>query len=95
MPKSEIQERLLLAMVNEAVFTLQEGVIAKAQDGDVGAVFGIGFPPFLGGPFFYSDEQGVGNVLERLEGLEAKHGVRFAPAPLLKEYAEEGRAFYK
>jgi len=92
-PKSEIQERLLLAMVNEAVFTLQEGVIAKAQDGDVGAVFGIGFPPFLGGPFFYLDEQGAGNVLERLEKLEAKHGVRFAPAPLLRDHAEEGRGF--
>ena len=92
-PKSEIQERLLLAMVNEAVFTLQEGVIAKAQDGDVGAVFGIGFPPFLGGPFFYLDERGAGSVLERLENLEAKHGVRFAPAPLLRDHAEAGRAF--
>ncbi len=93
-PKSEIQERLSLAMVNEAVHTLQEGVIATPADGDVGAVFGIGFPPFLGGPFFYLDEQGPGNVLESLERLEARHGPRFTPATLLREYAEEGKTFY-
>ena len=93
-PKSEIQERLSLAMVNEAVYTLQEGVIQTPADGDIGAVFGIGFPPFLGGPFFYLDTAGGGeNVLERLERLEASHGPRFKPAPLLREYAEEGKTF--
>lgn len=93
-PKSEIQERLSLAMVNEAVYTLQEGVIKVPIDGDVGAVFGIGFPPFLGGPFFYLDVQGATHVLARLERLEAQHGPRFTPAALLRQYAEEGRTFY-
>ena len=93
-PKSEIQERLSLAMVNEAVYTLQEGVINTPADGDVGAVFGIGFPPFLGGPFFYLDEQGAGNVLERLERLTARHGPRFTPSELLREYAEVEKRFH-
>lgn len=93
--KSEIQERLSLAMINEAVYTLQEAVIESAKDGDVGAVFGIGFPPFLGGPFFYLDEQGAKGVYERILKLEEKHGLRFKPADLLKEKAEAGAAFYE
>lgn len=92
--KSEIQERLSLAMVNEAIFTLQEQVIDAPATGDVGAVFGIGFPPFLGGPFFYADEQGLTKVLERLEALRDKHGARFAAAELLKSKVEANEAFY-
>lgn len=90
-----IQERLALAMVNEAVICLEEGIIASARDGDVGAVFGIGFPPFLGGPFWYADEQGLASVVERLEGLEQAHGPRFKPSALLRNYAEAGKTFYK
>jgi 3-hydroxyacyl-CoA dehydrogenase/enoyl-CoA hydratase/3-hydroxybutyryl-CoA epimerase len=92
-PRSEIQERLSLAMINEAVLCLQEGVIASPRDGDVGAVFGIGFPPFLGGPFFYIDQQGVASVLARLQKLTEKHP-RFKACGLLEEYATSNIKFY-
>ena len=92
--KSEIKERLAMAMINEAVYALQEGVVSSPQDGDVGAVFGIGFPPFLGGPFFYMDERGPAEILERLEKLAEKHGNRFKPADLLREKVEKGEKFY-
>ena len=91
--KSEIQERLFLAMVNEAVHTLEEGIIASPEDGDVGAVFGIGFPPFLGGPFFYIDAQGAGNIVGRLNRLEEAHGPRFKPAARLEEHVAT-KTFY-
>ena len=91
-PKSEIQERLFLAMVNEAVYCLQDGVIASPRDGDVGAVFGIGFPPFLGGPFFYIDQQGAGNVVGRLNRLK---GEKFKASGLLGEYATANKQFYE
>ena len=92
--KSDIQERLTLAMVNEAIFTLQEGVIDTPNSGDVGAVFGIGFPPFLGGPFFYAQEQGLANILSRLDSLRDAHGVRFEAAPKLRELVEKDESFY-
>jgi 3-hydroxyacyl-CoA dehydrogenase / enoyl-CoA hydratase / 3-hydroxybutyryl-CoA epimerase len=92
-PREEIQERLGLMMVNEAVRTLEEGVLRSARDGDVGAVMGIGFPPFRGGPFWYVDRTGAAVVLERLRALEARFGARFAPARMLEEYAEAGRRF--
>jgi 3-hydroxyacyl-CoA dehydrogenase len=76
LPREEIQERLALVMVNEAVRTLEEGVLRSARDGDVGAVIGIGFPPFRGGPFWYIDQTGAARVLARLRALEARasHG---------------------
>jgi 3-hydroxyacyl-CoA dehydrogenase/enoyl-CoA hydratase/3-hydroxybutyryl-CoA epimerase len=83
-----------LMMVNEAVRTLEEGVLHSARDGDVGAVMGIGFPPFRGGPFWYVDTVGAGNVVERLKKLEAKHGKRFAPAKMLVDYAAGDRKFF-
>jgi 3-hydroxyacyl-CoA dehydrogenase/enoyl-CoA hydratase/3-hydroxybutyryl-CoA epimerase len=91
---TEIQERLALIMVSEAILCLQEGVLASPRDGDVGAVFGLGFPPFLGGPFWYADRLGAGLLLGRLEAFEREYGVRFMPPMLLLEHAEKGLRFY-
>ena len=89
----EIQERLALGMINEAVRCLQDGVLRSARDGDVGAVMGIGFPPFRGGPFWYLDQVGPPQAVERLRRLEGSLGSRFQPAPLLIEKAESGARF--
>jgi 3-hydroxyacyl-CoA dehydrogenase/enoyl-CoA hydratase/3-hydroxybutyryl-CoA epimerase len=90
----EIQDRLVFAFLNEAVLCLQEGVLRSPRDGDVGAIFGLGFPPFLGGPFRYLDHLGASFALELLEGLASRHGARFQPAPLLAEMAKSGKGFH-
>ena len=84
-PAGELQERLLLALVNEAVHCLDEGIISSRDDGDAGAVFGIGFPPFLGGPFHYLEQRGRDQVRSRLLELESRFGPRFRPAAGLAE----------
>lgn len=89
----EIQERMALRMVNEAVYCLQEEVLASPVDGDIGAVFGLGFPPFRGGPFFYIDQLGADKVLDKLNRLVDDYGPRFQPADLLKSYAKSGKKF--
>ncbi|EKE76223.1 fatty acid oxidation complex subunit alpha FadJ [Gallaecimonas xiamenensis] len=89
-----IAERTLLQMLNEAARCLDEGIIQSARDGDIGAIFGIGFPPFLGGPFRYMDKLGAKAVVAKLEALKAQHGERFAPSPLLVKMAEDGGHFY-
>jgi len=92
--EEEIQERVVLQMVNEAILCLGEGILRSARDGDVGAVFGLGFPPFRGGPFRWADAIGTRALLEKLERFRARHGPRFAPAPLLAERGATGRPFH-
>ena len=90
----EIQQRCVLAMVNEAALCLQEGVLRSPRDGDVGAVFGIGFPPFRGGPFRYADTVGSAELVSQLEELDGRFSGRFAPARLLVDQARAGGRFY-
>ena len=90
----EIRQRCVLAMVNEAARCLEEGVLRSARDGDVGAVFGIGFPPFRGGPFRYVDSVGAVALVDELEGLNGRFPGRFVPAELLLDYARGHRRFY-
>jgi 3-hydroxyacyl-CoA dehydrogenase/enoyl-CoA hydratase/3-hydroxybutyryl-CoA epimerase len=86
--------RLSLLMVNEAVYCLDEAVIASPRDGDVGAILGLGFPPFRGGPFSYLDALGPSVAVDMMEKLRDEHGPRFEPAPLLRRLAAEGDTFY-
>ena len=90
----EIRERIVMQMVNEAVLCLGEGILRSPRDGDVGAVFGLGWPPFLGGPFRWVDAIGTGALLSRIEKLRERHGERFAPAPLLVERGRAGARFH-
>lgn len=90
----EMAERCALQMVNEAVRCLGEGILRSARDGDVGAIFGLGFPPFLGGPFRYADSLGPTELLRRLEHFQDKYGERFTPAPYLVEMVKAGKTFY-
>ncbi|MGL4515738.1 MAG: fatty acid oxidation complex subunit alpha FadJ [Shewanella sp.] len=92
-PKA-LAERCVVQMLNEAVRCLDEGIIASARDGDIGAIFGIGFPPFLGGPFHYIDRLGASKVVNMLEGYQRQFGDRFAPCARLKAMAEANESFF-
>jgi 3-hydroxyacyl-CoA dehydrogenase/enoyl-CoA hydratase/3-hydroxybutyryl-CoA epimerase len=90
-PVAEVQQRCVLAMVNEAARCLEEGILRSERDGDVGAVFGIGFPPFRGGPFRYVKTVGANNIVRQLELYHNRFAPRFEPARALVEMAEKGR----
>ncbi|MFO6297135.1 fatty acid oxidation complex subunit alpha FadJ [Rahnella selenatireducens] len=89
----EIAQRCVMLMLNEAVRCLDENVIRSARDGDLGAVFGIGFPPFRGGPFRYIDTLGAASVVKTLEQLAQRYGEHFTPCDGLRQRAEQGRRF--
>lgn len=93
-PADEIVDRCLLVFVNESVRCLEEGILNHPHDGDVGAVFGLGFPPFWGGPFRYVDHLGPKTIVERLRQLEDKYGARFKPADLLVKHADSNTLFF-
>ncbi|MCL9774534.1 fatty acid oxidation complex subunit alpha FadJ [Vibrio methylphosphonaticus] len=92
--ENEIALRCVLPMLNEAVRCLDEGIIESPRDGDIGAIFGIGFPPFLGGPFRYMDALGITKVVEMMNEHAQKHGDRFAPCDGLLTRAGLNETFY-
>src|SRR5204862_4634837 len=94
MPAIQVQQRTVLAMLNEAARCLNDGIIKSPRDGDVGAVFGIGFPPFRGGPFRYMDSLGIAAVVEQLDELNQRFPGRFEPADNLREMARTNGKFY-
>jgi 3-hydroxyacyl-CoA dehydrogenase/enoyl-CoA hydratase/3-hydroxybutyryl-CoA epimerase len=78
-PPPDLQDRLVLQFLNEAVACLREGVVPEADLLDAGMIFGTGFAPFRGGPLHYARERGVDAVVRRLEELERAYGRRFRP----------------
>jgi 3-hydroxyacyl-CoA dehydrogenase/enoyl-CoA hydratase/3-hydroxybutyryl-CoA epimerase len=90
-----IQDRLALLFVNEAIRCLDEGVLQSPADGDLGAVLGVGFPPFRGGPFHYADSLGLAPLTQTLGTFATAHGSRYEPAASLVERARQGRKFFE
>ncbi|USD40313.1 fatty acid oxidation complex subunit alpha FadJ [Vibrio sp. SCSIO 43135] len=93
--EKDIAMRCVLPMLNEAVRCLDEGIIRSPRDGDIGAIFGIGFPPFLGGPFRYMDQIGIKNLIEIMNQHAEKYGDRFAPCDGLLTRAGLDKPFYE
>ncbi|WP_440875524.1 fatty acid oxidation complex subunit alpha FadJ [Thalassotalea sp. PLHSN55] len=92
--QSEIINRCVYLMLNEAAQCLDEGIIRNARDGDIGAIFGIGFPPFTGGPFSYIDSIGADKLVAQLNQWASVHGDHFKPCNALVEMAEKGLRYY-
>lgn len=90
----EAERRLVYALLNEAARAHAEGVIRSPRDGDIGAIFGIGFPPFRGGPLRMIDSLGAAAVVETLEDLRRLYGPRFDPCEALLAMAKSGDRYY-
>ena len=93
-PAARIVQRCVYAMLNESVLCLEDGILRSARDGDVGAVFGIGFPPFRGGPFRFIDREGAASVVATLDELEREFPGRYQAAASLRAMADSGDRFY-
>lgn len=78
---SDLEDRLILPLLNEAVACLHDGVVADADLLDAGVIFGTGFAPFRGGPIQHIRATGADELAGRLKTLQARHGDRFAPRP--------------
>jgi 3-hydroxyacyl-CoA dehydrogenase/enoyl-CoA hydratase/3-hydroxybutyryl-CoA epimerase len=76
-PPVDIQDRLILRLLNEAVACLREQVVESADLADAGIIFGTGFAPFRGGPFNYIKHRGPAQLIKMLEHLKQRHGPRF------------------
>jgi enoyl-CoA hydratase/long-chain 3-hydroxyacyl-CoA dehydrogenase len=90
----DIQMRAISRFINESAYCVQDGIIRSPADGDIGAVFGIGFPPFLGGPFRMLDIHGVSKFVDRMYRYRDAMGPQFEPCQLLKDHAKENKKFH-
>merc|ERR1712183_285033 len=90
----DIVLRMVTRFANEAVASHQDGVLATPLEGDIGAVFGLGFPPFSGGPFRYIDTMGAQKFVDHMRRFEQSYGVAFTPCQMLVDMGKSGKKFY-
>jgi enoyl-CoA hydratase/long-chain 3-hydroxyacyl-CoA dehydrogenase len=88
-------ERMVFRFMKECMHSLEDGIIRSPADGDIGAVFGLGFPPFLGGPFRYADALGAQKLADKMSGYADKLGAQFAPPQILLDNAKANKKFFK
>jgi len=91
---TEVQHRLMMAQVLEAVRAQEEGVLMDIREGDVGAILGWGFAPWSGGPLSWLDMIGAAKAVEICDGLTETHGKRFTTPDTLRDMAAKGDGFY-
>lgn len=92
--KTDIVDRCILTMVNEAAKCLEEGVVKNARHLDMAMIMGTGFPAFRGGVLRYADSLGLKEVVSKLQDLEKAHGKRFEVSKLLIQMSEQEKTFY-
>lgn len=91
---ADVINRLLVRFVNEAILCVQDEIVASPTEGDMGAVFGMGFPPYLGGPFRYADAIGSTKLNAMMLAYSEVEGEQFTPCDLLQEMAKTNKTFY-
>lgn len=89
----EIIARLMIPMVNEVVRCLEEGIVDTAAEADMGLIYGLGFPPFRGGPIRYLETVGIANFIEMADKY-AHLGEIYQVTDGMREMAVSGKSYF-
>ena len=91
---ADIKQRILVVQAVEAARAMEEGVLLDPADGDVGAILGVGYPAYTGGPFCYIDAMGLPEFVREADRLAGLFGEHLRPPQLLRDMAQRGETFY-
>ena len=91
--KDEIIARLMIPMVNEVVRCLEEGIVDTAAEADMGLIYGLGFPPFRGGPIRYLETVGIANFIEMADKY-SHLGEIYQVTDGMREMAASGKSYF-
>ena len=93
--QKELQQRMVLAMINEAAMCLEERIVDDPRDVDLAMIMGTGFASFRGGPLRYADAMGIAAIAQDLRRLDEAGEHQFAPSASLVEMGRRGKTFYE
>jgi len=92
--QEELKTRFLYIQAIETARCLEQGVLETAEDGDLGSIYGWGFPKWTGGTLSYIDTVGIEKFVAEADRLTQAYGPRFAPSSWLRDRAAKGESFY-
>jgi len=90
----EVKQRLLYRQAVETARCIEENVLTHPADGDIGSIFGIGFPPYTGGALSFIDTIGLPEFVAECDRLAKAYGPRFTPPEDLRQMAARGEQYY-
>jgi 3-hydroxyacyl-CoA dehydrogenase/enoyl-CoA hydratase/3-hydroxybutyryl-CoA epimerase len=91
---NELKKRLLTIQALESARCFEEGVLTHPEDGDIGSIFGWGFPPYTGGTLSYIDTLGIREFVAECDRMTGTYGKRFTVSQWLRERAEAKLTFH-
>jgi len=92
--QEDLINRMVYPMINEAARCIEEKMVARPQDVDLGMIFGTGFAPFRGGLLTFADDEGISKIYESLQSLAESDHNRFKPSSALENVYKSGKGFY-
>lgn len=90
----ELIKRLLCIQALESARCLEESVLTHAEDGDIGSIFGWGFPAWTGGTLSYIDTIGIQEFVAECDRMTDTYGKRFKVSDQLRERARVKESYY-
>jgi 3-hydroxyacyl-CoA dehydrogenase / enoyl-CoA hydratase / 3-hydroxybutyryl-CoA epimerase / enoyl-CoA isomerase len=90
----EIVDRMMLPLLIECARCLEDSIASTPVEVDIALVYGLGFPPFRGGPFRYADAVGLEALCEKA-GRFASFGKLYEPTARMLHLAKTGGTFHE
>lgn len=91
--EDDIIARMMIPLCIETARCLEENIVSSASEADMGLIYGIGFPPYLGGALHYLDQMGL-QAFCQLADNYSHLGKLYEPTAKMREMATNNDTYY-